>query len=317
MNRYTFVAYCVTSFLCAIFMANQVFGDDDWKNLLDKDLSQWETYVGVPHKTVKIEGREPSKSKNGTNGGKPLGLNDDPLNIFSAEIVDGEPVLKITGEIYGGLTTLEEFESYHLSLEFRWGEKKWEPRLNQIRDSGLLVHCVGKHGAFWNVWMQSLECQIQEGDCGDFIGLAGTRVTMPVRKKGKRNQYDANSKVFEEVGGKVPHGPSKEKPVGEWNTIEVYAIGQKAIFVVNGTPNMAFVKALQKVDGEMKPLTKGKLQIQSEAAEVEYRRIKIRSIKSFPEEMQSLVAGPPTADSESANSDAVGSGAKKEPAATK
>lgn len=295
MIRYTSVALCIFSFFFTALMANLVVAQDDWKNLLDKDLSQWEAYIGVPHKSVKIEGREPSKSKNGSNGDEPLGLNNDPLNIFSTEEVDGEPVLKITGEIYGGLTSLEEFDSYHLSLEFRWGEKKWAPRLEKIRDSGLLIHCVGKHGAFWNVWMQSLECQIQEGDCGDFIALAGTRATMPVKKKGKRNFYDAKSEVFEEVRGKVPHGPSKEKPHGQWNTIEVYTIGQKAVFVVNGTPNMAITKTLQTVDGELKPLTKGKLQIQSEAAEVEYRRIKIRSIKAFPEELKPLVAGPPAA----------------------
>ena len=298
MIRYTSILFCTVGLLCTALMANLALADDDWKNLLDKDLSQWEPYVGIPHKSVKIEGREPSKSKNGTNGGEPLGLNNDPLNIFSAEMVDGEPVLKISGQIYGGLTSREEFDSYHLSLEFRWGEKKWEPRLDEIRDSGLLIHCVGEHGAFWNVWMQSLECQIQEGDCGDFIALAGTRATMPVRKKGKRSFYDAKSEVFEEVRGKVPHGPSKEKPVGEWNTIEVYAVGQKAVFLVNGTPNMAMTKTLQTVDGKLKPLTRGKLQIQSEAAEVEYRRIKIRSIKSIPEEFQPLVAGPPVAKSE-------------------
>ncbi|MGL4462831.1 MAG: hypothetical protein ACRC1K_11835 [Planctomycetia bacterium] len=70
-----------------------------------------------------------------------------------------------------------------MSLQFKWGEKKWEPRKNDKRDSGLLLHCVGKHGAFWNVWMRSLECQIQEGDCGDFIALAGSGCNVRVRKE--------------------------------------------------------------------------------------------------------------------------------------
>jgi len=91
-------------------------------------------------------------------------------------------VLCITGEIYGGLTTLQESENYHLSaVQFKWGEKKWAPRENDKRDSGLLVHCVGEHGAFWNAWMRSLECQIQETDCGDFIALAASGCNIRVR----------------------------------------------------------------------------------------------------------------------------------------
>ncbi|MDB4309667.1 DUF1080 domain-containing protein, partial [Akkermansiaceae bacterium] len=80
--------------------------------------------------------------------GTPLGLNNDPLKVFSVIAEDGHKVLKITGEIYGGLTTKEEFENYHITMQTKWGEKKWEPRLCDKRDSGLLLHCVGKHGAF-------------------------------------------------------------------------------------------------------------------------------------------------------------------------
>ena len=68
-----------------------------------------------------------------------MGLNNDPLKVFSVKEIDGESILCITGEIYGGLTTRQEFENYHLSLQFRWGDKKWAPRENKKRDSGLLL----------------------------------------------------------------------------------------------------------------------------------------------------------------------------------
>jgi len=50
----------------------------------------------------------------------------------------------------GGLTTRESFSNYHLCVDVKWGERKWEPRLALPWNSGLLYHCTGPHGAFWN-----------------------------------------------------------------------------------------------------------------------------------------------------------------------
>ena len=33
----------------------------EWKPLLDASLSQWEIFIGVPHKTVNIPGRPPMR----------------------------------------------------------------------------------------------------------------------------------------------------------------------------------------------------------------------------------------------------------------
>ncbi len=99
--------------------------------------------------------------------------NNDPLNVFSTKDIDDETILHMSGEILSGLTSKEEYENYHLKLEFKWGEKKWDPRLNAKRDNGVLYHCNGSDGAFWNAWIQSQEFQIQEVDIGDNYGLAG------------------------------------------------------------------------------------------------------------------------------------------------
>ena len=271
---------------------------DDWKELLDENLSQWEPHLGVPHKTVEIPGRPRTQSENGIDGGEPIGLSD-PLGVYSVQMVDGEPVLKVTGQVFAGLTSREEFDSYHLSLQFRWGEKKWEPRLNLLRDSGLLFHCVGPHGVGWNAWMQSLECQIQEGDCGDFIPVDTAQAFVPIGNDGnaKLANYEIGfydrSKPLKKVRQQIAmHRPSVEYPNGKWNTIEIYTIGTTSVFVLNGIPTMTVFDAQQSVDGEFKPLTRGKLQIQSEAAELEYRRIKIRPIKEFPKAFSDLVAQP-------------------------
>ncbi|WP_109829874.1 3-keto-disaccharide hydrolase [Reichenbachiella versicolor] len=273
-----------------LVIAQNAFAQKSWTPMLDKDLSKWELFMGVPHTTV--QGLDVPQSDD-IRKGTPLGLGNDPKNVFSVIEVDGEIQLYITGEIYGGLTTLAEYSDYHLKAEFKWGEKKWAPRLDKLRDNGILYHCQGKHGAFWNVWMKSLEFQVQETDCGDFITLLGTLGDLKVKYKpkenGKKYAYfhpDGELKSLSwvehlEYPDQVEK-PSFEKPNGEWNTLEVLTIGQTSIHVVNGIVVNAATNTRMKVDGEELPLSSGKIQLQSEGAECYYRNIQMKSIKKFP-----------------------------------
>lgn len=272
--------------LCLVFVCAAVSAAEEWTPLLDESLSKWEVFTGVPEKSVDVP-EELNYSRNPNGKGPSIGLGD-PMQIYSTMEVDGELVLNVTGEVYAGLTSLEEYSDYHFSLEYRWRDKKWPPRLQSKRDSGLLLHCVGKHGSFWKVWMSSLECQIQEGDTGDFIPLAGTGAKIRATKKGNgRPRWDPEAPFYPR-GGQVAHGPSQESPHGEWNTVEVFTVGDRMVFVVNGKPNMALVNTQYK--GER--LDRGKIQIQSEAAEIQYRNIKIRPLAEFPDELATLVVPP-------------------------
>src|SRR5204863_1538859 len=118
-------------------------------------------------------------------GDKVIGLNTDPSKVYTVVMEDGKPAIRISGEIFGALTTKDEFENYHLKLEFKWGEKRWVPREKAVRDSGLLYHCVGPHGAAGTYWMRSQELQIQEKDCGDYWSVAGGIVDVEAVRKGK------------------------------------------------------------------------------------------------------------------------------------
>jgi hypothetical protein len=84
---------------------------------------------------------------------------------------------------------------------------------------------------------------------------------------------------------RIVRQPFSEKPHGEWNTLELYCRGQSSVHVVNGTPNMAVSGARRVADGREVPLTKGRIQFQSEAAEVFYRRLEIRRLDRMPEGM--------------------------------
>lgn len=266
--------------VCPALCSTSSADEPGWTPLLTDDLStHWEAWFGVPPKSVSAPGYPTSTSDNGQTG-EPWGLipfDEDPIGLFSVEQEQGRPVLKISGQMYAGLTSKEVYSDYHLSLQFKWGDKKWAPRLNAKRDSGVLLHCSGPHGAFWNVWMGCLECQVQEGDCGDFFPLAGGKAKVRASPGEQRPQYDVASNTLK--SGVVSHAPSEEKPHGEWNTIEVYALGDDLVFLVNGEPVNALLDATYKG----KPVRSGKIQIQSEGAEVYYRDIKLRPIERFPE----------------------------------
>ncbi|WP_073124288.1 ThuA domain-containing protein [Reichenbachiella agariperforans] len=265
--------------------------DEGWTDLLDQELSQWDKYLGVPHSSVSGLGDAPKS--NDVRKGTPLGLHNDPKNVFSIQIENEEPVLAISGEIYGGLTSKQEYGNYHFKTDFKWGEKKWEPRLDQKRDNGILYHCKGPHGAFWNVWMSSLECQVQESDMGDFIALTDVYgdVSADRLEKENGNSYfvynpkgDLTPLKWEKgyESGQASKNGLYEKPNGEWNTLEIICVGTTSLHIVNGHVVNVVKNARYDLNGETFPVSSGKIQIQSEAAEAYYRRMQIRPVEDFP-----------------------------------
>ncbi|WP_158968936.1 DUF1080 domain-containing protein [Paraglaciecola sp. L3A3] len=255
---------------------------NEWTDLLDKDLSQWELWMGIPHDSVKgLPAGTVTESNLNVHGdpSNALGLNNDIKNVFSVIEEDGKPVLHITGEIYGGLTTLKEFENYHLSLQVKWGEKKWAPRLNAKRDSGVLFHCKGEHGAFWKVWKACQEMQIQEKDFGDYIPLSGPSGVIRTATQGGKQTYDPKGQYLSKVTGYSHASHEPDYANGLWNQVDLYVVGDDAVFSVNGEVVMVIA---QSKDKQGNPLTSGQLQIQSEGAEIFYRDIKIKDLKAIP-----------------------------------
>ncbi len=250
----------------------------EWRPLFNgKTLDGWDTWLGAP------------KGKSGL--ANAVGLNKDPDGVYTVVEVDGKPAIRISGQTFGAITTRDEFENYHLKFEFKWGEKKWPPREKDKRDSGLLYHCVGPHGAQGTYWMRSQELQVQEGDCGDFYPVAGGIADIQgTRKDGKGpaqfapggTTYTIPSKA---TGGRGVKSVDGENKSGEWNTVELYTVGQTSVHVVNGKANMVLTNSRHVVGGKEVPLTKGKLQFQSEGAEVFYRDIAVRPIDKIPAEL--------------------------------
>jgi len=258
---------------------------DGWKPLLNgKDLSGWETWLAKPHRSSSFEGLAKNEKGDYTEA---LGLNRDPHQNFSIVVEDGQPALRISGEVFGGISTKEEFENYHFRAEFKWGQKKWPPREKTLRDNGLLYHCVGPHGAGSGAWLKSFEMQIQEHDCGDFHSVAGVLVDVEAFPKDPSKPqgdllYTKGAPKVTGVARRVCKDPDNEKPSGEWNVVEIYCFGQTSVHVVNGQVTLVLSGLRHKAGNQVVPLTKGRVQIQSEAAEIFWRHLEVRPITGIP-----------------------------------
>jgi Domain of Unknown Function (DUF1080) len=242
-----------------------------------KNLMGWESYLGPPFDTVlhKFHGTAP-------------GLNNDQNRVFSVVKVDGKGALRISGEHFGGISTLENFRNYHLRLRFKWGSTKWAPKKENARDSGLLYHAVGPHAGDGSFWMRSQEFQIQEGDCGDYWGVGGGIADIHAKPRTEKEYvYDPSGPLLtfgekSHVGRHCIKNPDGEKTSGQWNVVDLYCLGDTSVHIVNGVVTMILFNLRLQKEGEMIPLKEGKIQIQSEGAEVFYRDISIEPIRSIP-----------------------------------
>ena len=239
---------------------------DQWVDMLDKTLSKWEVWTGVPN--VKVFPQDMEK-------GKPAGL-DDPYSVYTvSQDKNGSPVLKISGQVDGCLISKKSYSDYHLTMEFKWGNQKWPPRLNDSRGSGLLFHSYGEHGYLWKAWKRSIEFQFLEGGFGNLYYVGGLSSTISQGASGIWNPALAPKAS----GNFVTRSANMESPKGQWNRIDLYVLGDSAVYAVNGKIVMALTDA-KRHDGT--PLNAGQIQIQSEGAECYARDIRIRPITKLP-----------------------------------
>jgi hypothetical protein len=180
------------------------------------------------------------------------GKNQDPLRVFK---IEPGGIIHISGEKFGYLCTTSEFTNFHIKLEFKWGEKRWEPRLTAKRDSGLLYLIPAD--SVDKIWPCGIECQVQEGDTGDFWMISNPTIVVDgVRTK---------------PGGYIRSIKKRdaEKPNGEWNSVEV---------IIKDGHCQHFVNGVLVNEGFNASIPKGKLLIQSEGAEIFYKNIVLRKL---------------------------------------
>ena len=252
----------------------------EWTKLFNgKDLTGWDTYLGprMDAKGQKLPGTV-------------IGLNKDPDKVFTVAQVDGGPVIRISGVTGGGVSTVNSYENYHLRLQMKWGPGN--PWNRAIADSGVLYHGGGEHGLDGDFWMRSIEYQVMPGTTSDLITILGCVADVPSvpSEDGKRHIYDpkgqvrtfSREKAVPNSGGYVARVPSYKNPETDWVTLEIYTVGQTAVHVINGEVMLAVYNIRLYENGTTRPLSSGKIQIQSEGSEVYYRNIEMQPIKALP-----------------------------------
>jgi Domain of Unknown Function (DUF1080) len=218
-----------------------------WRSLFDgTSLAGWDRYLGKPSATE-----------------APLGLDNDPRGVYSIATVDGAPAIRITGEIWGALISKETFCDFHLRAQYKWGTQIWPP-LN-FRDGGLMYLSTGPLGAVnaggpalsnpigSGAFMVSIEYQISPTDVGAMPALG------PI--------------TFTTLGRTVP-----TERTGDWNHIDIVVQSGVATHALEGVEvarGQGFV--LDWPGQTPTALACGKLQLQSEGAEIFFRAIEIQA----------------------------------------
>lgn len=268
MKNIVFIVFAITGI---ILTGNSCQREQEWSSLFNgQDLSNWDMFLGSS-----------------------LGPDFDSLaqaatieKVFSVVEMEGDNVIRISGEINGSLATPESFENYHLRLEFKWADKVYSRR-----NSGLLYHSFGDFGAAFGTWMPNIEFQMMHQNLGDTYLMVNTACETEVIQNEETGQFvytpGADALIFGEHanGRMIRKGQDNENPLGEWNTIELYTFGSTAVHVVNGTTVMVNNNTGVYENGIINPLVSGKIQIQSEGAELFIRSIEIKPITGLPHEI--------------------------------
>ncbi len=292
MNRRYLLALSTLLLSTASFRAAP---PQDWEPLLDKSLSKWQTFLSHRH-VPGDQGQPPTDAQ-----GQPLppiGYGKNEANVFSVVVQNGEPVLRISGEIYGCLFTRQDYANYDLKLQVKWGQQKWPPRLQEPRDSGILYNSQGECGVdYWHTWMLSQEFQVSEyqkgNSMGDYWCIAGSTADITARRVNDTLRYDPAAAPVK-MGNGNPYfcyAAATERPTGEWTELELINVNGQSLHLVNGRVVMAVNNSGYVEKGQPHPLTHGKIQLQSEAAEVFYKAIRIKPLAAMPPQYAKYFVG--------------------------
>lgn len=221
--------------------------------------------------------------------------NADPHGAISIE----NGVLRLLGPkfkgpdkaSFGHIATTGDHANFHLRMEFRFGTRRFAPRMLQRRNSGLLYHMGPERD---RLFPDCVEFQFEEGDIGDAI-MVNTRALQGPQLGGTPlwpSYFPGLPTEYAEplsAGGVARqwhrHNGQYER-LDDWNTIDLYAFDDQAAHLVNGR----IVNTLFRMIGrDGTPLTKGRIALEFEAAEVFMRNVMIRDLSA--DEIAAIRAG--------------------------
>lgn len=162
------------------------------------------------------------------------------------------------GNPLGHLITEQEFENYRLEVDYRFSA--------QPGNCGALVHASTPR-ALYDMFPKSIEVQMEHQNAGDFWCIVED-ITVPNMEKyrGPKEEWGITEGKARRIKKLVDN---VEKPVGEWNNMIIECLNDEVKVWVNNTMvNHGYDCTAQK----------GRIALQAEGSEVEFRKIELTPI---------------------------------------
>jgi hypothetical protein len=217
-------------------------------------------------------------------------LPNDYVRVENGEIRLLAQAPGTTGLETGFLATTVPVGDCRMRIEYHWGANRFAPRVEAVRDNGVLYHIVGED----RVYPSCVEFQLIEGNVGDASFLTGTRgmqgpvagfpsrgrgpapppppaadgTATPARGRGRGGSRN----VVKEANYEIPN---------DWNVLEIVMRGNQAVHLVNGQVATTLVNLEQpdpNTPGQFLPLTSGKFGFQLYFAELRVRRVALQRL---------------------------------------
>ena len=144
-------------------------------------------------------------------------ISNSAVAIDSVYKIESDSVLTVAGKPVGYLETINSFGNYKLHLEYRWPNDA-----AKNSNSGILVH-IASGPIDRNLWPTCFQIQTKITRAGDMLPMAGAAFTEPLS-----TPPDAKTPQLERQ-----HSDS-EKPLGEWNIVEITCMKDTVECMVNG-----------------------------------------------------------------------------------
>jgi hypothetical protein len=150
-------------------------------------------------------------------------------------------ILVCKGNPNGYLYTRDDFQDFHLVVEWRWPE---EPG-----NSGVLMRVAVEEAML----PSCIEAQLRSGSAGDMYGFQGFRIG---------GDPERLSEIS--IGWALGRIEGNENEPGQWNRYEITADGGRIVVVLNGK------MVNEATDCEVRP---GRIGLQSEGGIVHFRKV--------------------------------------------
>lgn len=165
------------------------------------------------------------------------------------------------GEPRGHLITDSSYRNYRLEVEYRFPAAPG--------NAGVLVHASTPR-ALYGMFPRSMEVQMEHGNAGDFwCILEDIQVPDMETRRGPRAEWGTTEGKARRIRNLTD---SSEKPLGEWNTMVIEAVGRAIRVWVNGD----LVN-----DGSDATADRGQIALQAEGSEVEFRKLLLSPIRKL------------------------------------